>query len=158
MRKRILTSGLLLMLVIFSAVPCVVSAADTTDIFASVEEGYTFQAPSAINLGTMVPSPTPYKANSTDGRLVGNNPAGYGVDASEQGGDGCMQGSVPLANPFLISNEDANYVAAYDWKDFLDTSGPTDAPISLYVSQAIAYCDTPGVYTITITFLVMPKS
>ena len=63
-----------------------------------------------------------------------------------------------LANIHQISNVDADYVNADTAKTFLDTLAPTDAVISLYVSQMVAYTDAVAdAYTITITFTVTEK-
>lgn len=157
MKKRILTFCVLAVLVSATLVPGVVLAGDTTDILGSVEEGYTFVAPSPIDLGTMTPSATPYKGSSTDGSLLGNDPDGYTVTGTDAASSGYMYGGDYLINKFEISNEDANYVTADTYKTFVDTSGPTDTAVSLYVSQLVAYNDTPAVYTITILFEILPK-
>jgi hypothetical protein len=159
MKKRILTFGVLLALVTISVVPGVVSAIDGgTMVVGDVVEGYTFTAPSPISLGVMTPSGTPYKGSSTDGSLIGNNPDGYTVTGRDETLSGQMYGGSYLANRLDISNEDANYVPADTEKTFVDTSDPTDTAVSLYVSQLVAYTDAPGIYTITITFTVMPKT
>jgi hypothetical protein len=156
-KKRILTFGARAVLVSATLVPGAVLAVDTTDILGSVEEGYTFVAPSPIDLGIMTPSATPYKGNSTDGSLLGNDPDGYTVTGADAAKSGYMYSGGHLTNRFEISNEDANYVTADTDKTFVDTSGPTDTAVSLYVSQLVAYNDTPAVYTITILFEVLPK-
>jgi hypothetical protein len=157
MKRRILTFGVLAALVAATLLPGVVLAGDTTEIVGSVEEGYTFVAPSPISLGTMTPSATPYKGNSTDGSLLGNNPDGYTVTGQDAYLSGYMENGDHLTNMFEISNEDANYVTADTAKTFVDTSGPTDTTVSLYVSQLVSYNDTPAVYSITILFDVLPK-
>jgi len=164
MKKRILTFGVLLILVTIFVVPGVVSAQDGgTWVLGNVVEGYTFTAPSPISLGTMTPSGTPYKGSSSGGSLMGNNPSGYTVTGiDEKGGDtGYMTtsgGGDVLANRHEISDQDASYVPADTAKTFVDTSGPTDAVFSLYVSQVVAYTDTPDIYEIEIAFTVTPKA
>jgi len=134
----------------------------TTEVTGDVAEGYTFTAPTAIALGSMAPSATAYKAHSTDGRLDGNNAAGYIVTGRDEkpGYTGFMViGENILVAEMEISNEDANYVDAHMAKSFLDTGGITGADISLYVRQFVTYADpVASGYTITITFTVSPKA
>ena len=162
MKKKILTLGMVLTLVAVLVVPGAVLATDTTEVTGTVTEGYTFTAPSTVFLGSMAPSGTPYKANSTNGRLDGNDAAGYtvtGIDAkTTDKGHMVSGGSNVLANRLEISNADADYVPADTVKTFLDTSGVTGADISLYVSQLVTYLDPTAVgYSIIITFIVTPK-
>lgn len=161
MKKRILTFGLLLLLVTVLAIPGVVMA-DSTWVGGEVLEGYTFTAPSPIFLASMTPSATPYKDFSTDGSLVGNDPNGYtvtGIDAKGTNtGYMVSGGGTPLTNKHQISDEDANYVPADTAKTFVDTSWPTDVAFSLCVSQMVDINDTPAAdYEIQITFTVTPK-
>ena len=159
MKKRILTFGVLLILVIFSVVPGVVLSADTTVISGTLAAGYSFEAPNDIilfmGLGTDKGSSTPA------GSLVGNNPAGYTVTGADtkatNTGYMTTSGGTPLGNKFEISDEDANYVPADTGKTFVDTSGPTDEYIELYVRQLVEYDDTPGDYSIVITFTITEK-
>jgi hypothetical protein len=163
MKKRILTFGVLLILVTILVVPSVVSAADSTYVFGEVVEGYTFTAPGPILLGSMTPSATPYKGSSTDGSLVGNNANGYTVTGTDMKvtntGYMTMAGGAPvLTNRHEISDEDANYVSADTSKTFVDTSGLTDTTFSLYVSQIVTHTDAVGSdYSIEITFTVVAK-
>jgi len=158
MKKRILTFGVVLVLVTVLVVPGAVLATDTTEVTGTVTEGYTFTAPSTVGLGSMAPSATPYKANSTNGRLDGNNPAGYTVTGIDEKGTDTgymVSGANNLTNKLKISNADADYVDADTTKTFLTTSDITGADISLYVSQLVAYTDPVATgYTITITFTV----
>ncbi len=160
MKKKILTLGVVLVLAAVLAVPGAVLAT-TTEVTGTVTEGYTFTAPSTVGLGSMAPSATPYKANSTDGRLDGNNSAGYtvtGIDTKGTNTGYMVGGSGALKNKLKISKEDASYVSADIAKTFLDTPGITGADISLYVSQLIDYADpVAGDYAITITFTVTAK-
>jgi hypothetical protein len=162
MKKRILTLGVVLVLVSVLVVPGAVLASDTTNVTGNVIQGYTFTAPSAISLGDMAPSLTPHKGSSTDGSLVGNNPVGYtvtGTDAKTLNKGYMVSGSDVLATKHQISKEDANYVNADTVKTFVDTSGPTNVAVSLYVSQLVTYTDTVATgYSITITFTVTPKT
>jgi len=162
MKAKNLILGLVVVLSLALALPGAVLATDTTEVTGSVTEGYTFTAPSAIALGSMAPSATPYKASSTNGRLDGNNPAGYtvtGVD-EEAGNQGHMvSGSNVLGSKLKISNADSGYVDADTTKTFLDTSEITGAGIALYVSQVVSYADPVATgYTITISFTVNPKT
>ena len=159
MKKRILTLGMVLALVAVLVAPGTVLA--TTEVTGTVTEGYTFTAPSTVELGSMAPSATPHKASSTDGSLVGNNPAGYtvtGIDEAVSDTGYMVSGSDVLANKLKISKEDATYVDADTSKNFVDTGVPTDVTVSLYVSQLVSYADpVASGYTITITFTVAPK-
>jgi len=160
MKKRILTLGMVLTLVAVLVAPNAVLAV-TTEVTGTVTEGYTFTVPSTVALGSMAPSATPYKADSTDGRLDGNNAAGYTVTGIDEKGTNTgymVSGSDVLTEKLKISDADASYVNADTAKTFLDSSGITGADISLYVSQLVTYTDpvTAG-YTITITFTVTPK-
>ena len=161
MKKKILTLGVVLVLVTVLVVPGAVLANGTTEVTGTVTEGYTFTAPSTVELGSMAPSATPHKASSTDGSLVGNNPTGYtveGIDVKGTDTGYMVSGSDVLANQHQISNADADYVNADTSKKFVDTSGPTDVTVSLYVSQLVSYADpVASGYTITITFTVAPK-
>lgn len=162
MKKRILTMGVMLVLVWVLVLPGAVLGANTTEVTGTVTEGYTFSAPSAVSLGSMAPSATAYKANSQDGRLDGNNGLGYtvtGVDAKTTN-KGCMvSGSDVLTNRLEISNADSSYIPADTAKTFLDTGGITGEDISLYVSQLVTYADPVATgYTITITFTVTTKT
>jgi len=159
MKKRILIFGVVLVLVTVLMAPGAVLATGTTEVTGTVIQGYTFTAPTAIGLGSMAPSLTPYKASSTDGSLVGNNPTGYtveGIDVKGTDTGYMVSGSDVLANQHQISNADADYVNADTSKKFVDTSGPTDVTVSLYVSQEVAFTDAVGTYTITITLTVIP--
>ena len=162
MKKRILTLGVVLVLVSILVLPGAVLGANTTEVTGTVTEGYTFTAPSTVALGGMAPSGTSYKANSADGRLDGNNALGYtvtGIDAKSPDKGKMVSGGNVLANRLEISNADADYVPADTTKTFLDTSGITGADISLYVSQLVTYSDPVATgYTITITFTVTTKT
>jgi len=159
MKKKILTLGMVLALVAVLVVPGAVLA--TTEVTGNVIEGYTFTPPSAIALGDMTPGTTA-AGSSTDGSLVGNDPAGYTVTGiDEKGTDtGCMvSGANVLASRHEISDEDATYVPADTAKTFVDTGVPTDVAVSLYVHQYVGYADTVATgYSITITFTVTPKT
>jgi hypothetical protein len=162
MNKRILTLGVVLVLVSVLVVPGAVLANGNTVVTGNVTQGFTFTAPTAISLGSMAPSVTAYKAHSTDGSLVGNNPTGYtvtGIDAKASNTGYMVSGSNVLQNELQISNEDATYVSADTGKPFVDTSAPTDVVVSLYVSQMVTYTDPVATnYSITITFTVTPKT
>ena len=162
MKKRILTLVVMLVLVSVLAVPGVVIANGSTAVTGDVAEGYTFTAPSTVALGSMAPSATLYKANSTDGRLDGNNSAGYLVTGRDEkpGYTGYMViGDNMLMAELDISKEDANYTGAHMPVEFLNTDGITGADISLYVRQFISCADPVATgYSITITFTVGPKA
>ena len=164
MKKRILTFGAALVLVMVLAVPGVVLGADTTLVTGSVQAGYTFVAPDTVDIGSMVPSEFPYTGGGIwHGSLVGNNPAGYtvtGIDAKgTNAGYMTTSGGTPLANKLEISNDEATgFVDADVGKTFVDTSGPTYLVIDLYVSQLVDYTDEPSDYSIEITFTVVEKT
>ena len=162
MRTKNLILGLVVVLSLALALPGAVLATDTTEVTGSVTEGYTFTAPSTVTLGSMAPSATPHKASSTDGRLDGNNAAGYtvtGIDAKETSTGYMVSGSNVLTNKLKTSDADTDYVDADTEKVFLDTFGITGADIALYVSQVISYADPVATgYTITISFTVNPKT
>ncbi len=161
MKKRILTLGVVLVLVSVLAVPGAVLAADTTNVTGNVIQGYTFTAPSAISFGNMAPSATPHKGSSTDGSLQGNNPAGYtvtGIDAKVSDTGYMVSGSNVLTNKLEISNVDGSYGNADTAQTFVSTTAPTSTTVSLYVSQVVAYDDPVATnYSITITFTVVPN-
>ena len=169
MKKKILTLGMVLTLVAVLVAPNAVLAV-TTDVTGDVIEGYTFTAPSAIALGSMTPGTTA-SGSSTDGSLVGNDPDGYivtGTDKNTEVTAGYMlilgEGTQAAPDYILgsrheISDIDAGYVSADTVKQFVNTFGPTDVTVSLYVHQYVAYTDTAATgYTITITFTVTPNS
>lgn len=161
MKKRILTLGVVLVFVIVMVIPGTVLA-DTTVISGSVQAGYAFSAPSEIELYTMFLD-IPNEGSSTNGWLVGNNPTGYTVTGADikatDTGYMTTSGGTPLANKLEISDDEfTGYVAADIGKTWIDTSGPTSESIDLYVSQLVEYSDTPGSYSLNITFTVTEKS
>ena len=160
MKKRILTLGMVLALVSVLVMPTA-ALATTTDVTGDVVEGYTFTAPTAIPLGSMTPG-TPATGSSTDGSLEGNDPDGYtvtGIDVKDTKPGYMVSGANTLLNLHQISNEDATYVHADTAKTFVDTSGPTNVAVSLYVIQDVSYADPVDTgYSITITFTVTPKT
>ena len=161
MKKKILTLGMVLTLVVVLVAPNAVLAV-TTEVTGTVTEGYTFTAPSTVALGSMAPSATPYKAHSTDGRLDGNNADGYVVTGRDEKASDTgymVSGSDVLIDKLDISKEDANYMDADMAGSFLNTDGITGADISLYVRQSVTYIDPVATgYTITITFTVTTKT
>ncbi len=162
MKRRILTLGVVLVFVTIPVVPSMVLAADTTVISGSVQAGYAFSAPSEIELFTMFLD-VPNEGSSTNGYLVGNNPAGYtvtGIDAkATDTGYMTTSGGTPLGNKLEISDDEfTGYVTADTGKTWVDTSGPTAVSIELYVSQLVEYTDAPGSYSIEITFTVTTKT
>ena len=124
-------------------------------------EGYTFTPPSAIALGDMTPGTTA-AGSSTDGSLVGNDPAGYTVTGIDEKGTDTgymVSGANVLGSKHQISDADAGYINADTVKQFVNTFGPTDVAGSLYVHQYVGYADTVATgYSITITFTVTPKT
>lgn len=122
---------------------------------------YTFTAPSAVALGDMSPSATPYTDNSTDGSLVGDNVNGYtvtGKDEKTENTGYMVIGENILSNKLLIGPAADTLGPADEAQTFLDTSGLTDAAIALHVSQLVDYTDVVATgYTITITFTVTEK-
>jgi hypothetical protein len=161
MTKKILTFGMVLVLATVLVVPGTVLGANTTEVTGDVTEGYTFTAPSAVSLGSMAPSATAYTSNSTDGSLVGNNPAGYtvtGTDAKSTNKGYMVSGTDLLDSKHQISKDGTTYYDADTSVSFVDSTAPTDTAVSLYVKQLVAYDDPVATgYTITITFTVTPK-
>ena len=162
MKKRILTFGAVLVLVIVLAVPGVVLGADTTVVSGTVEAGYVFEAPWAVELGSMGAGAAWYAHSLTPGYLEGNNPAGYTVIGADikatNTGYMTTSGGTPLANKLEISDEETiGYVTADVGKTWVDSSGPASESIDLYVSQLVDYTDEPGEYSIVITFTVTEK-
>ena len=162
MGTKTLILGLAMVVSLALALPGAVMAANTTGVTGSVTEGYTFSAPSTVNLGAMTPSLTPHKAASKDGSLVGNNALGYrvaGQDVKPKNAGYMLDGSGnPLTYKLKISFYDGDYTDADIEKGFLSTPGVTDATFCLYVSQLVAPEDPAAVYSITITFTVTPNS
>ena len=165
MKKRILTLGVVVVLVSVLAVPVVVIADGSTAVTGDVEQGYTFTAPTAIGLGTMTPG-TP-KPGDSGGWLEGNNAPGYivkGIDqnATVTAGYMLIEGTGTLDAPqYILNNKlkmgdtaavpnDADVLTT-----FLTTSDVTDEAVPFYVSQTATYADpVQSGYTITITFTV----
>jgi len=170
MKKKILTLGMVLVLLMVLVAPGAVLGANTTEVTGTVTQDYTFTAPSPVGLGSMAPSATPYKNDSQDGSLQGNDPDGYTVTGTDQntevtagymlivGGGTQAAPDYILTNKLQISNEDANYINADTVKTFLTTSDITDATVKLFVSQLVDYDDPVATgYTITITFTATPN-
>ncbi len=161
MKKRILTLGVVLALVVVLVMPTAALAGNTTGVTATVVTGYEFTAPSAIVLSNIAPRILPYTGTSSDGRLIGNAVVGYSVSGTDAktGNKGKMTvGSNALGAKLKIgaasASNDADTVVG-----FYDASGIVDTAMSLYVSQLVLYSDnvTAG-YTITITFTAQPKT
>ena len=163
MKKRILTLGVVLVFVIVMVIPGTVLA-DTTLVSGTVIGGYIFQAPWAVELGDMPPTGSTWYAHSdTPGYFVGNSPAGYTVTGADikatDTGYMTTSGGTPLANRLEISDEEfTGYVTADVGKTWVDSTGPASESIDLYVSQLVEYTDTPGSYSLNITFIVTEKS
>ena len=67
-------------------------------------------------------------------------------------------GARVLADKFRIGATAETVADADADRTLLDTSGPTNASVSLYVSQTVSGSDIiADNYTITITFTVTPK-
>ena len=165
MKKRILTLGAVLVFLTVLVAPNTVLAYDpnVTNIYGTVPAGYAFQAPLEIELYTMFPAAVPYEGSSTSGYLEGNNPTGYTVTGADTKGTntGYMttSGGTPLGNKLEISDDEfTGYVTADTGKTWVDSSGPTSVSIDLYVRQLVEYTDTPGSYSLNITFTVTENS
>jgi len=167
MKKKILTLGMVLVLVSVLAVPGAVLA--TTEVTGNVIEGYTFTAPTEIPLGDMTPGAT--ATGNSAGSLEGNDPAGYtvkGIDenATVTAGYMLIVGGGTLAAPdYILTNKlkmgDTGAVPnnADVLTTFLDESAPGTYSVPFYVSQEVTYDDpVADGYTITITFTVTPKT
>jgi len=158
MKKRILTLGVVLVLVSVLAAPGAVLA--TTEVTGTVTEGYTFTAPSTVGLGSMAPGAT--ATGDSTGNLEGNNPDGYTVKGiDEKGSDtGYMvSGTDALTNKLYMGATAAVPNTADTETTFLTTSGPGSDSVPFYVSQEVTYDDlVQSGYTITITFTVTPNT
>jgi hypothetical protein len=163
MKKRMLTFGAVLVLVIVLAVPGVVLGDDTTVVTGTVMGGYVFEAPWAVELGNMGGAGiTWYAHTSTPGYFWGNSPAGYTVTGADLKGTnpGYMttSGGTPLTNKLEISDEEfTGYVTADVGITYVDSTGPAAESIDLYVSQLVDYTDEPGEYSMVITFTITEK-
>ena len=167
MKNRILTFGVVLVLVTILMAPGAVLAT-TTGVTGEVVEGYTFTPPPAINLLSMTPG-TPATGNSA-GSLEGNSPTGYNVKGIDLNTEDATKGYMlivgdgSLAAPdYILTNElkmgdtatvpnDADVLTT-----FLTTGAGPIAPtaVPFYVSQTATYADpVQSGYTITITFTV----
>ncbi len=161
MKKRILTLGVVLALVVVLVMPTAALAGNTTGVTATVVTGYEFTAPSAIALSSISPRILPYTDTSSDGRLIGNAGVGYTVTGTDakSGNKGKMTvGSNALGAKLKIGPASAsNYADTV--VSFYDQSGIVDTALSLYVGQVVGYSDNVTAdYTITITFTAQPKS
>ena len=159
-KKKILLLAALAALAALLAIPAMVMGDDTTDISGNVVSGYTFSAPSAINLGNMTPGNT--VTGNSIGHLSGNNSAGYtvtGTDAKASNKGYMVSGTNVLHNKLKIGPNSNPTATADTSVEFLNTNSSTDQDINLYVSQDISYSDTAASgYTITITFTVIEKT
>jgi hypothetical protein len=161
MRKRILGIAMALAMIVVMALPMGVSAApegDTTDITGDIGGGYSFTAPTDLDLGAMTLGATK-TGNATAGNLTGNNVGGYtvtGVDAKGTNTGKMVSGANVLTNKFKIG-KDAGSVADSDSSQTLlaATGAGGSFSIPLYVSQDVEFDDPAASdYTITITFTV----
>jgi hypothetical protein len=153
--------GLAAALILALVLPGAVMAINTTEVTGNVVQGYTFDAPSPIELGDMEPG-TAKAGSSTDGSLVGNNPTGYtvtGTDAKVDHKGRMVSGANVLSAPHQIGSDGEVYQDAHIVVTFVDTDGPTDVGVSLYARQPVHASDPVATgYTITITFTVTPKT
>ena len=163
MKKRILTLGVVLALVAVLAVPGAVLA--TTEVTGNVTEGYTFAAPSPIDLGNMTPGTTATGSSIDEdaGSLEGNNPTGYTVKAKDDKtpDTGYMvSGGNVLATEFQMQDKDSVWCnASAVGTTFLDVGAAGSYSFPFNVRQYVTYGDTVATgYTITITFTVTPKT
>jgi hypothetical protein len=162
MKRRILTLGAVLALLTVMVVPGTVLA-DTTVVSGTVMGGYVFEAPWAVEFGSMSAGATWYAHTSTAGYFYGNSPTGYTVTGADiKGTDpGYMttSGGTPLANKLQISDEETiGYVTADVGITYIDSTGPASDSIDLYATQLVDYTDEPGEYSLNITFTVTEKS
>lgn len=158
MRKKILTLGMVLVLVSALALPGAVMAQTqtlTTEVTGSVPSEITFTAPNSVGLGSMAPGDTPHVAHSTGGKVIGNHAAGYtvtGVDAKTPNKGKMTSNGNALANTLQIGPAPGELGPANEAQEFLSTVGPTDEDFELHVSQLVTLADPSGDYTIIITF------
>lgn len=158
MKKRILALASILALVGVLVVPAAVLATDgTTGVSGTVVSGYTFTAPTAIDLTSMTPGTA--KTDNSAGSLVGNSATGYTVKGLDVKGSNTGKmvnaSNDVLANMLKIGPSSGPTNTANTETTFLTTSGPASSSVPFYVSQLAAYSDNvTGGYTITITFTV----
>lgn len=163
MKRRILTLGGMLVFVAVMVMPGTVLA-DTTLVSGTVQAYYEFQAPSAVELGSMGGTGSTWPAHSlTPGHFFGNSPTGYTVTGADIKGTntGYMTTSegTPLTHKLEISDEETlGFVTADVGITYIDSSGPASDSIDLYVEQQVDYTDEPGEYSLNITFTVVEKS
>ena len=162
MKKRILTLGAVLVLLTVMVVPGTVLA-DTTVVSGTVMGGYVFEAPWAVEFGSMSAGATWYAHTSTAGYFYGNSPAGYTVTGADIKGTNAgymtTSGGTPLTNKLEISdNEFTGFVTADVGITYIDSTGPASDSIDLYATQLVDYTDEPGEYSLNITFTVVEKS
>ena len=164
MKKRILTLGAVLVFVTVLVVPSSVLAADTTVVSGTVIGIYIFEAPSAVEFGDMGPSDSDWYAHTwTPGYFFGNSPAGYTVTGADikatNTGYMTSGGGTPLTNKLQICDiEYGEYVDADTGITYVDSSGPASESIDLYATQVVEVYDTPGSYSLNITFTVVEKT
>ena len=164
MKKKILTFGVVLVLVTVMVVPGTVLGADTTLVSGTVQAYYEFQAPWAVEIGSMGGTGATWPAHSlTPGHFFGNSPTGYTVTGADIKGTntGYMTTSegTPLTHKLEISDEETlGFVTADVGITYIDSSGPASDSIDLYVEQLVDYTDEPGEYSLNITFTVVEKS
>ncbi len=159
MKKKILILGMVVALVSVLVMPTA-ALATTTEVSGSVTEGYTFSAPTAIALGSMIPG-TPATDNSA-GSLEGNNALGYTVTGVDEKGTDTgymVSGTYVLTNMLLFGPAASPTATADTVTNFLTTSDITNAAVPFYVSQTATYADAvQSGYSITITFTVTQNS
>ena len=155
MKRRILSIALVLALVMVLVMPTAVFA--TTVVTGEVVEGYTFTAPTAIDLSTMTPG-SDATGNST-GSLTGNRGAGYtvtGIDAKGADTGKMVSGGNVLGAMLKIGDTASPTNTADTITTFLTTSGAGTDSVPFYVSQTVGFADPVAAgYTITISFTVV---
>jgi hypothetical protein len=162
MKRRILTFGVVLAFLTVMVVPGTVLA-ETTVVSGTVQAGYAFEAPWAVEFGSMSAGATWYAHTSTAGYFYGNNPAGYTVTGADikatNAGYMTTSGGTPLTNKLEIGAEEyIGYVTADVGITYIDSTGPASDSIDLYAAQLVDYTDEPGEYSLNITFTVVEKS
>jgi hypothetical protein len=162
MSKRMLILGVVLALVAGMIIPAAVLAAplNTTDVTGSITAAnITITAPGPISLGMLVWGDN--KGNSTGSVFVTasswdptNVP--YEVTAIDEKGTNTgymVDGGSPLqSGELLISPDNWSTSEEADTEIVWDGTGQGSHNVPFYVNQVIDEYETPGEYSITITF------
>ncbi len=108
-------------------------------------------SPASIDFGTMTAGVD--ETGSTGVTVDVTGGTGWSVSASASNGGYMGTGTTNLANPFQLSNDGTIFQPmTSSFANFLTGTAGVDGSGTASVKQAIAASDTPGVYSITLTF------